>query len=300
MRPVTLLFRLGNVDVKRVADWAQDHPDEFLADKNINYIRRPDKLRPNAIEPDLGFVRLHGFFGLVEKGRQDGVLPEEVHYLRFEYVNFQHNTVLINTVRVYDIDGTDAWQVSSGEAKAREQVRQIEKFCREYVPGCESAFLVDTSTMLGVRETRHVVGDYVMRDFDVYDDSPFLDAIYRNATYMPRYTEVHTPDGREGALDDLGNRTGAEYNRIENSVPFSALLVKGREGLLIAGRPISADHKADMVTRNIPVCIGMGQAAGTAAALSVAQGCSPRKLDISVLQDTLVQDGVDIGLPSGG
>jgi len=286
MRPVTKLFRLGSVDVNKVLEWAIANRDQFLKDENINVIR-----------PDLGLVRLHGFYSLADQARANGDLPDEVHYVRFEYLNFQNNTVLVNSVRVYGIDGTNGWDLARAEMETQQQVRQVERFCRKYVPGCENAFLLDTSSMLGVRETRHIVGDYMMEDKDVYDDPAVADAILRNSTMMPKYTEVHSADGNEGARSDAGNRE-LPWELVQYSIPYRALLVKGFDNLLVAGRCMSSYHEADRLTRHITACLGTGEAVGTAAALAFKGNCTPRRLDIGLLQATLEAQGVDVGRPS--
>lgn len=95
----------------------------------------------------------------------------------------------------------------------------------------------------------------------------------------------------------MGNRE-LICERIEHSLPYRAMLVKGIENLLVADRCMSSYHEADRLTRHIPVCIGGGQAAGTAAALAARLGCTPRNLDIRLLQDTLESQGAGRG-PAG-
>jgi len=106
MRPVTVLFRLGNVDIDALLGYAQENPDQFMADEHVNFV-----------SPQERKLRLAGFFDLIEQGREAGALDKDCHYLRIESVDFETRFALINTVRVYGIDGTDAWQVSEGELK---------------------------------------------------------------------------------------------------------------------------------------------------------------------------------------
>ena len=111
---------------------------------------------------------------------------------------------------------------------------------------------------------------------------------------MPKYTEVHSADGKEGSVTDEGNRS-KNWERVEYNIPFRALIVKGFENLLVAGRCMSSYTEADRLTRHIPVCLGTGQAAGTAAAMAVKRSVPIRELDIKELQQTLESQGVNIG-----
>lgn len=283
MRPVTVLFRMGNVDLGRMLGYATSHPDQFIADASVNFV--------NARE---GKVRLAGFFGLVKAARERGELDPECHYLRVESADFEKKMVLINTVRVYGIDGTSAWDLTRGEIEARKQMKQLIHFMKREVPGFENAFLVDSSASLGVRETRHIVGEYVLNYDDVLSSRQFDDVIALNCSHLPHGKEMHSPDAREGAEEDDANRR-ERWPRLCHEIPYRSLVVKGVTNLLVAGRCISATHEADRMTRNIPPCIMTGQAAGTAAALAARLRVAPSELDVRGLQAALLMQGVDFG-----
>ncbi len=283
MRPVTVLFRLGNVDIDALLSYAQENPDQFMADEHVNFVS-PQERR----------LRLAGFFDLIRQGREAGDLNKDCHYLRVESVDFETRIALINTVRVYGIDGTDAWQVSEGELKARRQMADLIAFMKARVPGFEDAFLVDSSDMLGVRETRHVVGEYLLTNDDVLQQRRFDDVIGVNCGHMPPGKEVHSPDGNEGGEGDEANRADA-WSRVSHEIPYRVMLARDVDNLFLAGRHISATHEADRITRHIPPCILVGQAAGTAAALCSQFEVSPKTLDVRRLQASLVAAGVDLG-----
>ncbi len=283
MRPVTVLFRVGNVDLPKMIEYATARPEEFIGDDTVNFI--------NVRE---GKVRLAGFFSLVKAAREKGELDKECHYLRVESADFEKKMVLINTVRVYGIDGTDGWDLSRGEIEARKQMDQLIRFMRRDVPGFANAFLVDSSTSLGVRETRHIIGEYILNYDDVLTSRHFDDVITINCSHLPHGKEMHSPDAKEGAEGDAANRKDV-WPLLCHEIPFRSLVVKDLENLLVAGRCISATHEADRMTRNIPPCIMTGQAAGTAAALAAKSRMAPLQLDIRLLQAALRQQGVDLG-----
>ena len=287
MRPVTIIFRMGNVDMGKLVDYAASRPDQFMSDQTMSFVSFHE-----------GKLRLAGFYDLVKAAREKGELDPECHYLRVESGDFDKRLVMINTVRVYGIDGTNAWDLTRGVIEARKQMDQLIRFLKRDVPGFENAFLMNSAAMLGVRETRHIIGEYVLNNDDVLTGRYFDDVVVYSCAYLPRM-EMHSPDAREGAEEDDANR-GEPWPRICHEIPFRSLVVKNVKNLLVAGRCISATHEADRITRNIPPCVMTGQAAGTAAALASKQGVPPSDLDIRLLQAALLKQGVDFGRPLPG
>jgi len=154
----------------------------------------------------------------------------------------------------------------------RRQVKAIELF-REYVPGCEKAFIARTSPRLNIRRGRLIACDYDISHEDViegrhFDDEVFVYGFHDSA---PRYQI----------------RNGGTYG-----IPYRALCVKGIDNLLVSGMMITSDHRAHMSTRNTVSCMGQGQATGTAAALCAAKNRATRELPYGDLRKTLENDGV--------
>ena len=282
MRPVTLIFRVGNIDLEKLIEYAKSHPDQFMADTHVN-----------IIDPANQFLRLAGFYDLVKQSCERGELPPHIHYLRVENVWFKKKMALINTTRVYDIDGTDPWELSKAQMDLMSQINKIESFIKKNVPGFSNAFIIDTASLIGVRETRHILGKYLLQEEEILKDKFFEDAIYHNTTYLPLGKEMHTPDGIEGSEADNANRI-EKWTRHSHSVPFGCLVARDLRNFLIAGRCISATHEADRWTRHIPVCYGTGQAVGTAAALSVKSNTPVDELPINKIQESLTKQKVRI------
>ena len=282
MRPVTLIFRVGNIDLEKLIEYAKSHPDQFMADTHVN-----------IIDPANQFLRLAGFYDLVKQSCERGELPPHIHYLRVENVWFKKKMALINTTRTYDIDGTDPWELSKAQMDLMSQINKIETFIKKNVPGFSNAFIIDTASLIGVRETRHILGKYLLQEEEILKDKFFEDAIYHNTTYLPLGKEMHTPDGIEGSEADKANRI-EKWTRHSHSVPFGCLVARDLRNFLIAGRCISATHEADRWTRHIPVCYGTGQAVGTAAALSVKSNTPVDELPINKIQESLTKQKVRI------
>jgi len=153
--------------------------------------------------------------------------------------------------------------------------------------------VIGSSSMLGVRETRRILGEHLLTD-DELGEKTHPTSVARLWKYMVQGFEGHSPDGREGAADDAENRALRRPLRWFE-IPYGVLVPKKIEGLTIAGRIISQTHQADAWTRGQYCCMVTGQVAGTAAALSALHNTVPRRLEVSALQRTLIKQGVDIG-----
>jgi hypothetical protein len=208
--------------------------------------------------------------------------------------------------------------------EGREQADILWKFIRKCVPGFANCYLIDTGTLLGVRESRRVVGEYVLTTLDFARAQTFDDTVCVSAHHY----DLHNPDGpgnikwaevtidgetkyisthgRSGswappggfeAITDGFGRAGADFQKKTkpSSIPYRSLVPLRIDNLLVAGRCLSADFMAQAGCRLVLTCLNMGQAAGTAAAISIKQGVTPRKLDAQVLQAQLVKDGCEIG-----
>ena len=187
----------------------------------------------------------------------------------------------INTSRIMGVDGTDPDSVTAAEIEGRQQVQQIFAFLKKYVPGCENAVLMGTPAHVGIRETRHIRGEYTLTTDDVLQGAVPEDSILLAANSI----DVH---GRFGPMSN-------EYLTVENGeyygVPYHCLVPLGVENLLVAGRSVSATSEAAGAIRVMPPCMALGQAAGTAAAQALKEGESLRRIDTEKLRKTLKAQG---------
>jgi hypothetical protein len=135
--------------------------------------------------------------------------------------------------------------------------------------------LLETAAQAGIRETRHVTGEYVLPGDDVLCGARFPDAIGRCAYPI----DIHDPAGTRGSLKGP-QETGSNFY----DIPYRCLVPVAVEQLLIAGRCISATHEGAASARVIPACYATGQAAGTAAAMAVRHGVPPRQISVEELR----------------
>jgi hypothetical protein len=161
-------------------------------------------------------------------------------------------------------DGLRPEDLTHIEIESRRRFMKVIDFVRAHCPGFERAYILDAAPQVGVRQTRLLEGEYVVTKEDVIERRTFPDVVARGRDYF---------------------------------TPYRSLVPKHVEGLLVAGRCYSATSEAQRISREIPPVMVMGEAAGTAAALSLEAGVAPRRVDVPTLQKRLIAQGVNLGTP---
>ncbi|MEM3905916.1 MAG: FAD-dependent oxidoreductase [Nitrososphaerota archaeon] len=245
-QPMTLNFRMGGVETDKMPS-REEINRLFNEAKNKGEISIP---RENVL-----------WFHTTRKG--------EIHF---------------NTTRVIKVDGTRVEDLTFAEVEARRQMMELVAFLKKNVPGFEKAYLLMSATQIGVRETRRIIGEYVMTGEDILKARKFTDVIARGSYPI----DIHNPTGEGTVIKSPP--PGSSYD-----IPYRSLVPKNVENLLVAGRCISTTHEAQAAIRVIPIVVAIGQAAGTAAALAAKLNISPRKLNVQLLQKTLREQGANLG-----
>jgi hypothetical protein len=159
------------------------------------------------------------------------------------------------------------------EVEMRKIMLKGHAFLKQNVPTFENSFILDTASQTGTRGSRRVIGEYIVTKQDFQNTVKFDDTI----AVFPRM-------GPPGAVSEVKH----VY------IPYRALVPVKVDGLLVAGRSFSSDFDSNNMGNLIPHCIAMGQAAGTAAALSIQQNIPVRKVDYCALQRKLVNQGANL------
>jgi len=188
----------------------------------------------------------------------------------------------INTLRLTGIDGTDPNDLTRGMIEGRKQAKKLLEILRRYVPGFAKARLVQTSQVLGIRDTRRIVGEYMITVEDLIQGRHYEDTIALSG-YQWDMADPKCPSCQRME----GKPIGLPYVEI----PYRSLLPQGVRNLVVAGRCISCEWDALGPIRIMPACFAMGQAAGTAAALSLSNDGVVHKVNLHILQEGLVQQG---------
>lgn len=170
--------------------------------------------------------------------------------------------VWCNAPHMSGFDGTDPASLTDAEFSARGRIAEAVELTRATLPGFENAYVLDVAEQIGVRQTRLLDGEYVVTADDIRGRRHFADSVARGRDY---YT------------------------------PYRALLPRGVDGLVVAGRHYSATPQAQKMSREIPPCMAMGQAAGFAAALAADRGVAPREIPAADIQRMMRKAGADPG-----
>lgn len=193
----------------------------------------------------------------------------------------------INSLRQTGIDGRSPADLTRGMIEGRRQAHELFELMKRYVPGFESARLTQTSPVLGVRDTRRIVGDYRVSNEDIIEGRSYPDTIA-----LSGYQWDMADPKRPSHQSMHGQATAKPYTEI----PLRCLLPQGYNNLIVAGRCLSAAWQALGVLRIMPACMATGQAAGTAAALAVQNGTTLRGVHMDALQSRLRAQGAIISV----
>jgi len=221
---------------------------------------------------------------LLEEAFRSGELPQE-DYHHTGVFSVSPNIMVGNFSHVFDIDATNEESLTAGICKNRKLLRDYEKFYRRHVPGFADAEIVGSGSVLGVRESRRIMGDYQLSREDYRARRHFDDEI--GEYNFP--ADLHPPrPGREEILEHKRIFRKERYAPGETyGIPYRILLPKGLDNVLTCGRCVSADRYVHASIRVIPACYITGQAAGIAAALAADRGAVPRELPVGDIRSRI-------------
>ena len=251
----TMIFRLGGVDTAR-----------FVAAYGT------DTIMPEQVSELLRRHHGHGYD-----------LPRAKIWL---FPTTRPHELLCNCTRVIGPGGRElntliAADFTDAEIEGRRQVREYARFFRDHVAGCEQSFVNDTGVQVGVRQTRQAQGVRTLRNEDILRGTKFADGIARS----PWPIELHAgaKPRVEWLLDDY------------YEIPYGCFVPERGEGLLLAGRCLSAQHEAVASARVTAQCFSYGQAIGHAAAMCIENRCEPRTLRGEEVRERLERDNARLG-----
>ena len=265
MQPVGMYFTMSDVDVIALARWARQTDD-------IPAQAIPD----NDADLDYG-LWLTGFNNTIQayRAETDIDLPRENITLKTA-----NGLMYVNATRVLGVNVFSPTEFSAAVVECYRQIVEYARFLVAKVPGFEKAKIAQIAPVLGVRETRHVIGEYTLTESDVRGDKSFPDSIAADVSAF----DVH--DVKGGDVDFQGLRP--------YELPYGCMVPRSVEQLLVAGRCISADHAAHGRSRNVPACMATGQAAGIAAAIALEGNTTVRAVPIERVQTALREIGMPL------
>jgi len=263
-QPMTMKFRMRGVNLARVKEAMKENPSNFYKKTPID---RLDE------------IPLTGVQGFYKEWNESGVPINRDQVLFF--AGPEDDEVLVNCTRVQGLDGTDVFDLSAAEREGRKQVLMMAEFLQQKIPGFDKASISAVGTQIGIRETRRIDGQYALTIEDVVGGRKFEDTIALSGYPI----DIHDPSGKGVQAKDIEG--DGSYG-----IPYRCLVPKQMDNLLVAGRCISTTHEALATTRLTPSAMATGQAAGTAAALSITDQVAPKDINITRLRRILIENGV--------
>lgn len=249
MQPATIMFKVGGVDYEKAV-----FPGSF----------------ETLVDTDKGELQ-----ALAKEN-----LPSPAGHVLL-YKTTLPGVVTCNMTNCIDIDGTDAEDLTKATIACREQMDKIVDFLRTFAPGYENCFVISSASLIGIRETRHFKGEYTLTAQDILDAKVFDDYVVKDAHFN---FDVHNITG--SGLD----KTGVQHKFQQKkgyTIPYRCLLPEKIDNLLLCGRNISGTHMAHSNYRVMPICVGMGEAAGAAASISVKNNISVRKVNAEQIRNII-------------
>lgn len=264
MQPPTLMFCMRGVDVDALRRAIVEHPDVY----DMDTMPAEQFRRRNFIT--VGLRRQ------IAQAREAGIdIPVARTIL---ITGMADDEIWVNMSRVNGVDSTDPASYTHGESVARGQIYEIERYLKRFVPGFAEAEMKCVAPFMGIRESRVIVGRYVLTADDILSCRRFDDAI-AVASYP---VDIHHAVGGDCSLywcEDC-------YD-----IPFRSIVPASVGGLLVAGRCASLSHEAMASARVMSTCMAMGEAAGRAAAQALREGVDAADIDVAELQRKLLETG---------
>lgn len=286
-QPLTMLFRIGGVDTPRLLEFCVENPDNLAVGESefmgaeLSDRECAERLRDQG-QPAV-FIKGNG--PLIQQGIRDGKL-QPTALIGIIPVSNVRNEVSINTTRIANVDATDTTALSRSMNGLIDQVWMSVEFLKSSVPGFENSYFSGLSHRLGIRETKRVVGDYVLTRDDVFEARKRGDGIGKGSHHI----DIHQ-DGIKQVRIPV--KDGGSYD-----MPYDMLVVKNLKNVYVAGRCMSADREAHGSARVMGPCMAQGEAAGLGATMCLhtndpgnIRGVPVDRLREGLLEQEAILDG---------
>jgi hypothetical protein len=217
------------------------------------------------------------------QAQKDGIMePFQDQIMGWWHTDVLPTQVGVNMTHITHIDATNARDLTKATIEGRRQAHHLTGVFRKIVPGMENCYLISTAPALGLRESRRIEGEVTLTEQDMISRREWVDTI----GYGSFYIDIHNPAGPGMSEQTYRPEPGFHYQ-----IPYRAMVPKGIDNLLVAGRCISVTHIALGSIRIMLTCMVMGEAAGAAAVLSLREEVPPRQLPPQVLHQQLLRQG---------
>lgn len=273
LQPPTLMFTVANVNVEKAIQFVEDDPEQMVlcdtTEVGPGFDAAFFRKNPNHV--------MVGMRKLFTKLREEGKLPinrDTLIYIR----SLLPGEVHLNCTRQLGTDGSDVFSLTKAEIEAHFQIEQFVETLHKYVPGFEQCYITQIYPSLGIRETRRFKGIKQLTEEEVMQGIIHDDAIGIGSYII----DIH-----------MGEGSGTIVKRIPPyGLPYGITVSSEIEGLMFSGRCASMDAVVMSSARVMPICMAIGEGAGTAAAIAIKERISPRRVDTERLREVLLKNNV--------
>lgn len=268
MQPPTLMYQMRGVKMQELRDAIVKHPDVYDM----------DVMPPSQFES--GHFITVGLRRQIREAQAEGL---EIPVSRTILITgLAPDEIWVNMTRVSGVDSTDPASYTRGEITARRQMKDVTEYLRRFVPGFEDARVEKIAPFMGIRESRVIVGKYVLTAEDVLSMKHFPDTVVV-AGYP---VDIHHAKGGDCTM---------LFTEDAYDIPYRVLVPEKVGSLLVAGRCSSMNHEAMAGTRVMSTCMALGEAAGTAARIALDDGVKPADVNVDKLRSALLANGAYLG-----
>lgn len=259
VQPMSVMFRISGVDENQhLMCFHEEHYTEL---KNGEYIQ------------------------MCKDACKNGELPNTVNIVRL-YPGSSKTERIVNATQVNHLNPLNFRDYLKAQIELRKQMDKITNFLKNNVEGFEHIKIIDSSDIVGVRESRRVIGQYVLTAEDLIEGKQFDDVIVHHANYC---IDIHNPDGAGQA-----GRAGCPVQTKPYDIPYRSIVPLKNDNLFVAGRCISGTHRAHASYRVMNIVMNIGEAAGIAAALCVKLNKKNNTLHYKEIQRILTEKGINL------
>ncbi|MFP4447839.1 MAG: FAD-dependent oxidoreductase [Bacteroidales bacterium] len=265
LQALTLFFRMGGIDVRKVAEYTKEHKEDFMEWMDFKY-------------DFSSIISIAGFFTPLKKAQQEGRVDDALQYIFFTTLP-ETGEASFNTSNIIGIDPSTSGALTRAEDVGHKQVAQVTDLLQQEIPGFENSYLIDTAVQVGVRETRRAQTDYMVNGEDILYGAKFDEPIGR-ASYG---VDIHGQKKEDNRMDEL--EKGSYYE-----IPKGALMVKETKNLMVAGRCIGSTREGHSALRVMPTSSATGEAAGAVASLAVKNNQGIREVPYDQIRNAIADN----------
>lgn len=268
MQPPTLMYCMRGVEIQKLRDAICNEPEKYDMD-----VMPPSQFKEGH------FITV-GLRNCIKAAQEKGYKIPVARTILI--TGLKDDEIWVNMTRVNGTDSTLPASYTEGERVARKQMYEVADYLRDFVPGFKNAYIEKVAPFMGIRESRVIVGKYVLTAEDVLSMKKFDDVI----TVAGYPVDIHHAKGGDCTM---------LFSEDAYDIPYRVLVPEKIESLLVAGRCSSMNHEAMAGTRVMSTCMALGEAAGTAARIALEDGCEPSQVDVKKVQKALLENGAFLG-----